>query len=135
MAVLSYLSLRDPDRRIPFPIVNGATSERLLTGADLDLESVRRTKDGTFWFGEEFGPYVVHTDATGRVLEAPVPLTGVKSPASPDLGAGEAPTLPGSRGFEGMALSVDGRTLYPWLEGALNADPDRRRRVPQRRHR
>ncbi len=127
--VLSYLSLRDPDRKVPFPIVMEATTERLLTGGDFDLESVRRAKDGTFWFGEEFGPYLVHTDDTGRVLEAPIPLPGVKSPFSPDLAPGEAATLPASRGFEGMALSLDGRTLYPWLEGALIADPDRRRRV------
>ena len=40
-----------------------------------------------------------------------------------------APNLPPSRGFEGMALSKDGKTLYPWLEGALTTDPDPRRRV------
>ena len=37
-----FISLRDPDRRIPFPIVNEATPERLLTGGDFDIESVVR---------------------------------------------------------------------------------------------
>lgn len=44
-------------------------------------------RDGTLWFGEEFGPFLLHTDATGKVLEAPVPLPGVESPDHP------APTL------------------------------------------
>ena len=32
-------------------------SGRLLTGADLDVESVRRDRKGNYWFGDEFGPY------------------------------------------------------------------------------
>ncbi len=127
--VLSWVQLRDPDRRIPFPIVTEGTSTRLLTGADFDLESLRVGEDGTLWFGEEFGPYVLHTDATGRVLEAPIALPGVRSPDSPDLPAGEAPTLGRSGGFEGMALSPDGETLYPTLEQAVVGDAQRRRWV------
>jgi glycerophosphoryl diester phosphodiesterase len=30
---------------------------RWLTGADFDVESIARMEDGTFWVGEEFGPY------------------------------------------------------------------------------
>jgi glycerophosphoryl diester phosphodiesterase len=123
VAVLGFLQLRDPDGRIPFAL---ARPDRLLTGADFDLESVRRTKDGDFWFGEEFGPFLLHTDATGKVLEAPIPLPGVQSPQHPYLAG--APNLPGSRGFESMALSVDGKTLYPMLEGALVGESDPRRR-------
>src|SRR5262249_29631940 len=33
---------------------------RLLTGADFDVESITRMDDGTFWVGEEFGPYLLH---------------------------------------------------------------------------
>jgi hypothetical protein len=122
-----FVSLRDPDRRVPFAIVNEDTPERLLTGADFDVESLRRDPDGDLWFGEEFGPYVLHTDATGRLLEAPIPLAGVRSPD--DAGRpGEPVTLPGSRGFEGMAISPDGATLFPMIEGALTTDPDQRRR-------
>jgi len=122
--VRGFMQLRDPDGKIPFALTR---ADRLLTGADFDLESVRRTKDGTFWFGEEFGPFLLHTDATGRVLEAPIPLPGVQSPQNPNLTG--APNLPASRGFEPLALSIDGKTLYPMLEGALIGDPDRRRRI------
>jgi glycerophosphoryl diester phosphodiesterase len=126
VTVLRYLQLRDPDGRIPFRLQR---PDRRLTGADFDLESVRRAPDGTFWFGEEFGPFILHTDATGRVLEAPFPLPGVQSPQNPYLRDTTAWTLPASNGFEGMALSTDGRRLYPILEGALRNDPDPRRRV------
>lgn len=123
-----FIQLRDPFHKVPFTIVNAGTSDRLLTGADFDIESVRRDRKGDFWFGDEFGPFLLHTDSKGRVLEAPIPLPGVFSPDSPYLGAQTA-TLPRSRGFEGMAISANRRTLYPMLEGALIADPDQRRRL------
>ena len=123
-----FIQLRDPGHKIPWPIVN-ATGDRFLTGADFDIESFREACDGTLWFGDEFGPFLVHTSASGRVLEAPIPLPGVKSPDNPTLPPGEAPTLASSKGFEGMAISPDGRTLYPMLEGALIGDPDQTRRL------
>lgn len=127
VAVGAFIQLRDPDRRIPFPIVNGSTADRLLTGADFDIESFRQDRNGDLWFGDEFGPFLLHTDATGRLLAAPIPLPGVTSPDSPLLAPGETPNLPRSRGFEGMAISKDGKTLYPLLEGALTTEPDQRR--------
>ena len=124
--VLGFIQLRDPDARITFPLLR---SDRLLTGADLDIESLRIAKDGTLWFGDEFGPFLLHTDATGKVLEAPIPLPGVQSPQNPFLPEPDAWTIRASRGFEGTALSVDGKRLYPVLEGALRNDPDPRRRI------
>lgn len=134
------ISLSDPQHRTRFPIVADAAlypgsgigvdpairEHRLLTGGDFDIESLRRAPDGTYWFGEEFGPFLLHTDGNGRLLEAPYPLPGVKSPQHPQLGS-DTPNLPSSRGFEGMAITPDGRTLYPMLEGALTTDTDQRR--------
>jgi hypothetical protein len=142
ITVESFFTLRDPDHRINFAIVAdgefypGSTmpvdpeirDRRLLTGGDFDIESFREARDGTLWFGDEFGPFLLHTDARGRVLEAPIPLPGVQSPQNPLLG-GATPNLPSSRGFEGMAVSKNGRTLYPMLEGALTTDADQRRLI------
>jgi hypothetical protein len=124
--VRGFIELRDPNEKIPFALFR---SDRLLTGADFDLESVRRARNGDLWFGEEFGPFLLHTDETGEVLEAPTPLPGVRSPQNPFLPDPDAWNLPASRGFEGMALSIDAKTLYPVLEGALRSDPDPRRRI------
>jgi hypothetical protein len=141
--VRSFITLSDPDHQISFPIV--ADSEfypnsmipvddmlrqrRWLTGGDFDIESFREAPDGSLWFGDEFGPFLIHTDWSGRVLEAPFPLPGVKSPQNPFLAPGEMPNLPSSRGFEGMAITSDGKFLYPMLEGALTTDPDQTRLV------
>jgi hypothetical protein len=128
----SVFLLRDPDRVISFPIVADLEfypgspipvdpeirNGRLLTGADFDVESFRRVADGTFYFGDEFGPFLLHTDSTGRLLEPPIELPGVRSPQHPLLGA-EQPNARASGGFEGMALSADGTTLYPMLERPL----------------
>ena len=123
-----FISLRDPDGLIPFPIVNDASPERLLTGADFDIESVVRARDGSFWIGEEFGPFLVHVDETGRVLAPPVEFPDGKSPANPFLEPGEIPTVRSSRGFEAMAASRNGRLLYPIVEGSFTDDPVGRRR-------
>ena len=124
--VLGFVQLRDPDGKLPFALFR---ADRLLTGADLDIESLRIAADGTFWFGDEFGPFLVHTDATGKVLEAPISLPGVQSPQNPFLPDADAWTIRASRGFEAMARSIDGKTLYPMLEGALRNDSDARRRI------
>jgi hypothetical protein len=139
IVVKSFISLRDPDSRINFTIVADGQfypgspgnipvdpsirRQRLLTGADVDVESMRQAPDGTLWFGDEFGPFLLHTDATGKVLEAPIPLPGVRSPQNPFGGAAK---LAASRGFEGMAITQDGTRLYPMLEGPLTGDDPRK---------
>jgi hypothetical protein len=124
LEVKSFITLRDPDHKVPFAIVNDATKDRLLTGGDFDIESLQRTPDGTFWIGDEFGPFLLHVDRTGRLLQAPIGLPGAKAPQNPTLAPGETPTVRSSRGFEAMALSRDGRTLYPILEASLTTDAD-----------
>ena len=140
ITVKSFISLQDPAFKLSFPIVADATNYpasgipvapvirqgRLLTGGDFDIESVRVAHDGTLWFGDEFGPFLIHTDASGRVLEDAFPLPGVRSPQNPFLGGG-TPNLPSSKGFEGMAIIPNGKLLYPMLEGALTTDADQRR--------
>ncbi|MEV7396916.1 esterase-like activity of phytase family protein [Aeromicrobium sp. NPDC092404] len=128
ITILRHLTLSDPRGKIPFPIVNEATNDRVLTGDDFDIESVQRGRGGSFWIGEEFGPFLLHVDSRGRVLSAPVPFPLGKSPQNPDLG-GEAPKVQRSGGFEAMAQSTDRRRLYPVVENALVDDSDKRRRV------
>ncbi|MEA5572729.1 glycerophosphodiester phosphodiesterase family protein [Calothrix sp. UHCC 0171] len=94
----NFIQLADPDQKIPFPIVNEGTTERSLTGADFDIESFVLAKDGTIWIGDEFGPYLLHFDATGKLLSAPV-----TTPNSFKLNTvtGEAPLVVGHRGASG----------------------------------
>jgi hypothetical protein len=130
--IVDVITLHDPDHRIPFAIVDDVTGDRLLTGGDFDIESVRVDRHGDLWFGDEFGPFLLHTNRTGRVLEAPIALPDVKSPDyPPDYPAPFAgpANLNSSNGFEGMALSADGTTLYPTLEGPVKGDDPQTRRM------
>lgn len=123
-----FLSLRDPDHKIPFPIVNDKTSDRLLTGGDFDVEAVTRMPDGSMWVGDEFGPFLLHFDKTGKLLAPPVAHPALKGPSSPYMKPGETATVRGSRGFEALASSPGGRYLYPAVEGSLAAESDPFRR-------
>lgn len=118
--------LHDPDKKLPFLIVNEATTQRYLTGADLDIESMQFIGEHV-WFGDELGPYLLKTDRKGRVLAVYETLVDGKPVRSPDHFAVTTPATPGafttpvrrSRGYEGMAASKDGQFLYPLLEGPL----------------
>lgn len=127
ITVVGGFDLSDPDGHVPFPLTR---PDRRLTGADFDVESIQRLDDGTFWFGEEFGPFLLHTDDAGRVLGPPVPLPGVSSPQDPTARVVPA-NLGSSKGFEGMALGHDGHHLYPLLEGPLAGDPGQDLRMYQ----
>ena len=134
--------LSDPDKHIPFYIVNEFTRERILTGFDFDIESFVIADDGTLWIGDEFGPFLLHVDATGKVLEPPFPTPDfgegknpeedfVQSPQNPALmanvpnpGEPSPATLKRSQGFEGMAISPDKTKLYPMLEGTVVGDSE-----------
>jgi hypothetical protein len=106
------------------PVDEAIRGGRLLTGADLDIESVRRDKRGHYWFGDEFGPYLVKTDASGTVLRPAIPLPGVYAPQHRDVVAGTATAnLGSSGGFEGLALNQSGTRLYALLEKTVAGDP------------
>ncbi|WP_329544606.1 MULTISPECIES: esterase-like activity of phytase family protein [unclassified Streptomyces] len=116
--VLGGFNLSDPYHKVPFPLTR---ADRVLTGADFDVESIVRAYDGSYWLGDEFGPFLLHFSPTGRLLEAPISLDGVQAPENPYLN-GAQPTTGSSKGFEGMVRGVDGRHLYPLLEGTVNGD-------------
>jgi glycerophosphoryl diester phosphodiesterase len=97
--VLNFIQLSDPDKKVPFEIINEGTRDRLLTGADFDIESLNFAADGSFWIGDEFGPYLLHFDATGKLLEAPIP-----TPNEFNLNTleGQTPIVIGHRGASGL---------------------------------
>jgi hypothetical protein len=119
--------LHDPDRKVPFRIVNEGTAKRYLTGSDFDPEGLQII-DGKMWIGDEFGPYLIRADLTGKVEAVFETMVDGKPARSPDHPAVQSPGVPNgtgnftvrrSKGYEGLAASPDGRFLYGLLEGPL----------------
>lgn len=142
------IDFRDPNRRLNLPIQADFThyyddaarpevdptirAGRLLTGADFDVESFRVDRDGNFWIGDEFGPFLIKTDASGVVLKAQIPLPGVYAPEHPDVKAGTVTAnLGGSGGFEGLALNPAGTKLFTLLEKTVAGDAPRTLRIDE----
>ena len=96
--VEKFIQLSDPDNLIPVDIVNHDSEQRLLTGADFDIESFVIADDGSIWVGDEFGPFLLHFDSTGKLIEAPIATPNIQ-----DLNTlnGQTPLVIGHRGASG----------------------------------
>ncbi|GLX06095.1 esterase-like activity of phytase family protein [Microbispora sp. NBRC 16548] len=94
----------------------------------LDVEDLVRTRDGDFWLVDEYGPSLVRVSPDGRVLERHIPaglgLTGADYPVKETLPAILA-SRQQNRGFEGLAISSDQRTLYLAVQSPL-PNPDKK---------
>ena len=94
----------------------------------LDTEGLVRTTAGDFWIGDEYSPSLVHADRNGKILKRYIPeqliLEVTDYPVVQAL-----PAIYGkrkiNRGFEGLALSGDEKTLYLVLQSPL-LNPDRK---------
>jgi hypothetical protein len=131
-----FVQFRDPNAVIGFGIQR---ADRRLTGADIDPESLQRAANGDLWMGDEFGPWILHFDRTGVLLDPPfrVPaglvgstsITGfLESPSSPFISIARDASVLGSRGFEALSISPNGKYLYAMLEGATAQDLNKERR-------
>ncbi len=97
--------------------------KRILTGADFDPESIVMDSTGSFWIGDEFGPFIIHADATGKILQAPFALPEeITSPDSPFAVSTASVQAKRSGGFEAIAMTPDKNTLWVMLEKALQDD-------------
>jgi hypothetical protein len=114
------------------PVDAAIRAGRLLTGADFDIEAFRRDRNGNYWFGDEFGPYLIKTDASGTVQRSEISLPGVYAPQHKDVVAGTAvANLPSSGGFEGLAINRSGTRLYTLLERTVTGDAAQTLRIDE----
>ncbi|MCK8524348.1 esterase-like activity of phytase family protein [Aquimarina sp. D1M17] len=98
--IVDYIELRDPNNLIPFAITNEFSETRVLTGADFDIESIQKTANGDIWIGDEFGPFLLHFDKNGVLLDAPIPLPDFENPGK-EL---RAPQNPFSEEFSALRI-------------------------------
>jgi len=122
----SVIELKNKDgvklNGLPNPEGKGGSGEKALgvDGNDLgksedgiDSEGLARAADGSWWVSDEYGPHIVHFDASGKEIERINPWsTGKKLPL---VFAKRRP----NRGMEGLTLTPDGKTLVGIMQFPL----------------
>lgn len=110
---------------LPNPAGMGASGETaydlngqvIAPSADgIDSEGLVRAADGSFWVSDEYGPHIVHFDATGKTLER-INLfgTGTGGRTIPAVFANRR----ANRGMEGLAITPDGKTLVGIMQSPM----------------
>jgi glycerophosphoryl diester phosphodiesterase len=102
VAVLDWMTLSDPGKKLSQPIKNSNTRDRALTGQDFDPRAFQRGKDGSFWVAEAYGPSLLHFNGSGQALEAPIAL--------------------GAGALQGIAITPNRATLIVGQRSAGNAN-------------
>ena len=88
--------------------LQGAAIENNARG--IDPEGLGIAPDGTFWVSDEYGPFIMQFDRTGRLMREIKPSHGL-----PAYFANRRP----NRGMEGLAVSKDGKKLYGIMQSPL----------------
>ncbi|MBO0951062.1 esterase-like activity of phytase family protein [Fibrella forsythiae] len=110
---------------LPNPVGQGNTGEIALTlsgqtitpdANGLDSEGLVRAADGSFWVSDEYGPHIVHFDATGKTIERINPFgSGTGGRTLPRVLARRRP----NRGMEGLTITPDGKTLVGLMQSPM----------------
>ena len=104
----------------------GQTLPHSATG--LDTEGIAVMPDGTFWISDEYGPFIVHFDASGKEIERfdPYITTSLSAADDTTFGDKEYP-LPAelkrrkpNKGMEGLTVTPDGKYLVGIMQSPLD---------------
>lgn len=91
----------------------------------MDSEGLAVLSDGSFWVGDEFGPALVHFDASGRMTRRLLPARSALDDAGVEVA--DLPRIATrrqlNRGFEALSVSPDERWLMLAFQSPL-AHPD-----------
>ena len=131
---VGLIEIKDPSGRkitgLPNPD-NGDTGEIAVDlqdkplGTDawgLDSEGLVALKDGTFWISDEYGPWMVHVDAKGRIMERVGPFVG-NNPAGGKSLPKVLALRRANRGMEGLTVTPDGKLLVGMMQDPVD-NPD-----------
>jgi len=77
--VVDWITLTDPNKKANKNVVNASSKNRELTGADYIPRAMFRLGDDSMWIAEAAGPSLLHVGPDGKLLEAPIPLSGAKA--------------------------------------------------------
>ena len=83
----------------------------------LDAEGLAALKDGTFWVSDEYGPHMVHFDATGKEIGRINPFVN-DTRTQLNLPAEFSNRRP-NRGMEGLTITPDQKTLVGIMQSTM----------------
>ena len=102
--------------------VKGITADSLYNLAGLDAEGLVKTTNGEFWIVDEYAPSLANLTSTGEVKSRYVPA-GWKGTPKTFKAVKSIPEIylkrKANRGFEALALTPDGTTLFVGLQSPL----------------
>lgn len=82
----------------------------------IDSEGLVAAADGTFWISDEYGPHILHVDATGKTIERINPFgTGTGGRKLPGVFMNRR----ANRGMEGLTITPDGKTLVGIMQSPM----------------
>ena len=98
----------------------------------LDDESLAFAPDGSFWIGDEYGPYIYHYDPAGKMIGAIRPPEAIipRRAGRENFSAGESVKgepqsgRQNNQGMEGMSVAPGGKLLFAMTQSALVQDLD-----------
>lgn len=100
-------------------VASPASTTQSVVSTGLDPEGIAVAPDGSFWMIEEENETFMHVSRQGQILSRHY-APGFRGSNSPTPAAG-APTRVRGAGFEGIAISPDGNTVYGVHQTALLA--------------
>lgn len=102
--------------------VKGITSDALYNLAGMDAEGIVKTATGNFWIVDEYAPSLALLTSDGVIKNRYVPSGWLGNPTTYKA----VKSIPGiylkrkaNRGFEALALTPDGKTLFVGLQSPL----------------
>ena len=110
---------------LPNPVGQGSTGETALNlngqtippnPDGLDSEGLVLAPDGSFWISDEYGPHIVHFDASGKTIERINPFGSGTGGRTLPMGRARRRA---NRGMEGLTLTPDGKTLVGLMQSPL----------------
>jgi hypothetical protein len=93
------------------------------SAAGIDPEGIVALADGTFWVSDEYGPFIVHFDASGKEMLRLDPYTTDATKTAVKLPLpGELKKRKPNKGMEGLTITADGKYLVGVMQSPLDAN-------------
>jgi alkaline phosphatase len=129
--IIKSIPIVDSNGKSVSGISNGSDDERPFNideklipyrSGGIDTEAIQLLPDGNFLISEEYGPSVLVVDPNGKVLMRYLPkgkaIAGTTYPVRDNLPE-VLKNRRSNRGFESLALSLDGKTAYAILQSPM----------------